>query len=102
MGMGEVRLRDWWRVLRRELGVGLLLGLRAGRRSACSRVLLWPWRAQVYGEHYVLVAVTVATSLVGIVLWGALVGLDAAVPAAAAGLRPRQRLGPLRGDARPM
>jgi magnesium transporter len=73
MGMGEVRLRDWWRVLRRELGVGLLLGLVLGA-IGLARVLLMPAASVQTQKHEVLLAVTVATSLVWIVLWGAIVG----------------------------
>ena len=73
MGMGEVRLRDWWRVLRRELGVGLLLGLTLGA-IGLARVLLMPAASAQTQHHEVLLAATVATSLVWIVLWGAVVG----------------------------
>jgi len=73
MALGEVRLRDWWRVLNRELISGMCLGLILGS-IGLMRILLWPGKETLYGEHYVLVAVTVACSLVGIVLWGTLAG----------------------------
>jgi magnesium transporter len=73
MGMGEVRLRDWWRVLRRELGVGLLLGLVLGA-IGLARVLLMPSASAQTQHHERLLALTVAMSLVWIVLWGAVVG----------------------------
>jgi magnesium transporter len=73
MGMGEVKLRDWWRVLRRELGVGLLLGAVLGA-IGLLRVLLWPAAAGAARRYGLLLAATVATSLVWIVLWGAVVG----------------------------
>jgi magnesium transporter len=73
MALGEVRLKDWFRVLRRELISGISLGLILGA-IGLMRILLWPGRETLYGEHYVLVAVTVALSLVGIVLWGTLAG----------------------------
>jgi magnesium transporter len=38
------------------------------------RILLWPTRATLYGEHYILIAITVAGSLVGVVLWGTISG----------------------------
>jgi magnesium transporter len=73
MAMEEVRLRDWWRVLRRELAAGLLLGLILGL-IGLLRVLLWPSRATTFGEHFALIGVTVAISLVWIVMWGAVAG----------------------------
>jgi magnesium transporter len=73
MAMQEVRLRDWWRVLRRELAAGLLLGLVLGA-IGLLRIVLWPRRSQQFGEHFFLVGVTVAVSLVWIVMWGAIAG----------------------------
>ncbi|MBP9681720.1 MAG: magnesium transporter [Bacteriovorax sp.] len=73
MALGEVRLKDWWRVLSRELVSGLSLGLILGT-IGFIRILMWPNRETLYGEHYVLVAITVAISLLGIVLWGTLAG----------------------------
>jgi magnesium transporter len=73
MALGEVRLRDWWRVMRRECAAGLALGAILGM-IGLLRILLWPTRTALYGEHYVLIAITVACSLVGVVLWGTISG----------------------------
>jgi len=73
MGVGEIRLRDWWRVLRRELLTGMSLGLILGA-IGLIRVAAWPTRHQLYGEHFMLLALTVAASVVGVVLWGSVVG----------------------------
>lgn len=73
MALGEIRIRDWWRVIRRELVTGLGLGIIL----ACIglvRILLWQVWFHAYGDHYLLVAMTVALSLIGVVLWGSLVG----------------------------
>jgi magnesium transporter len=73
MALGEVRLRDWWRVIRREVVTGMGLGIiLAG--LGLVRILLWQWWFDAYGDHYFLVAATVALSLIGVVLWGAVAG----------------------------
>jgi magnesium transporter len=73
MALGEVRLRDWWRVLRRELGAGLGLGAILGT-IGLVRILLWQAVGGIYGTHYLLIAETVSLSLVGVVLWGSVTG----------------------------
>jgi len=73
MALGEVRLRDWWRVVRREFWTGLMLGLILAV-IGFVRILVWQSIGHMYGEHYLGVAFTVAASLVGIVLWGSLAG----------------------------
>jgi magnesium transporter len=73
LALGELRLHDWWRVLRREIASGLMLGSILGS-IGLARILLWPARQRVYGEHYAMVGITVALSLVGVVLFGSLCG----------------------------
>ncbi len=73
MALGEIRLRDWWRVLWRELFSGAALGLMLGC-VAFLRIYIWPNKEALYGNHYDLVAITVATSVLGVVLWGTISG----------------------------
>jgi len=73
MALGELRIRDWWRVIRRELVTGLGLGLILAS-IGLVRILLWQLLFSAYGDHYFLVAMTVALSLTGVVLWGSLMG----------------------------
>ncbi|MBI1214652.1 MAG: magnesium transporter [Alphaproteobacteria bacterium] len=73
MALGEIRLRDWWRVFLRECLSGLLLGLILGV-VGIIRIYLWPGHATLYGPHYPLIALAVGGTLVGIVLWGSLMG----------------------------
>lgn len=73
MAVGEVRLSHWWKVLARELFAGVVLGALLGIIAVC-RIALWPGRNTIYGEHYLLIAITVATSLVGVVTFGTLTG----------------------------
>jgi magnesium transporter len=73
LALGEVRLRDWWRVIRRELAAGLALG---GILASIGfvRVVAWQYLFHLYGDHSMLIALTVAGSLVGVVAWGTLAG----------------------------
>jgi magnesium transporter len=79
MALGEVTLRQWWRVASRELQTGLSLGLILGAIGAI-RVAVWSmlgeryFHRQLYGPHWPLVAATVGGALVGVVLWGSLAG----------------------------
>lgn len=73
MALGEVRLRDWWRIIRRELAAGFTLGCILATIGV-FRILAWQKLFHTYGEHYSLVAATVALSLVGVVTWGTLSG----------------------------
>ena len=73
MALGEVRLRDCWRVMHREFITGLGLGTILAS-IGLARILVWQGLFNAYGEHYFLVAMTVALSLVGVVLWGSLIG----------------------------
>ena len=75
MALGEVNLRDWWRVMSREVQAGLSLGA-----IGTARVAIWSivgehhFHRQLYGPHWPLVALTVGIALVGVVLWGSLSG----------------------------
>jgi magnesium transporter len=73
MALGEVTLRDWWRVMRREVFAGLALGGILGT-IGFLRIAVWTIFTDIYGPHWPLIAVTVGLSLVGIVLWGTLSG----------------------------
>ena len=73
MALGEVRLQDWFRVVRRELGLGLVLGTGLGLLGIL-RVMVWEQVSPGLGAHYVLIGVTVALSLVGVVTFGTTVG----------------------------
>lgn len=73
MALGEVTVEDWWRVMRRELVSGFLLGATLGI-IGFFRIFVWTLFSNIYGPHWVLVGTTVGLALVGIVLWGSLAG----------------------------
>ena len=73
MALGEITIADWWRVIRRELLSGMMLGAVLGV-IGFTRVMLWNQIFHTYGEHSFLIASTVGFSLVGVVLWGTIAG----------------------------
>ena len=83
MALKEVALRDWWRVVIRELPTGVFLGTMLGAIGFC-RILLWQLLSQHpllglaigkdYGPHYLLLATTVFLALIGVVTFGSLAG----------------------------
>jgi magnesium transporter len=73
MALGEVTLKDWWRVMRREILSGLSLGGILGL-IGFIRISTWALVFHSYGEHWLLLALTVGLALIGIVLWGTLSG----------------------------
>ena len=73
MAVGEITLIDWWRVLRREIMSGLMLGCVLGF-IGFIRIAIWQQFSNIYGPHWVLIGSTVGISLIGVVLWGTLSG----------------------------
>ena len=74
MAVGEVGLRDWWRVMTKELRSGFLLGVILGV-IGFVRILLWQHLHLFdYGPHYHLIAASVGLALIGVVLWGSVAG----------------------------
>lgn len=73
MAVGEITIVDWWRVLRREIISGLMLGAMLGL-IGFFRVVFWNTIFHTYGDHTLMVAFTVGFSLVGVVLWGTISG----------------------------
>ena len=73
MAVGEITLSDWWRVLRREIVSGVLLGLVLGL-IGFFRVIVWNSIFHTYGDNSVLIGLTVGSSLIGVVLWGTITG----------------------------
>ena len=72
LALGEIKITDWWHIVRREVFAGLALGIILGI-IGFLRISIWGAFGQ-YGEHWPLLAFTVAFTLVGVVLWGCLIG----------------------------
>ncbi len=79
MAVGDIKLTDWWRVIRREVFSGLVLGGILGL-IGFTRITIWHFAManglieNLYGEHWLGIAATVGVSLIGVVLWGTLSG----------------------------
>ncbi|MEO6231737.1 MAG: magnesium transporter [Ferruginibacter sp.] len=74
MAVGELTLANWWRVMKREVIQGIMLGTVLGI-IGFTRVFIWAHIVpDIYGEHFVRIGLTVGISLVGVVLWGTLTG----------------------------
>jgi magnesium transporter len=73
MALGEVTLSDWWRVMRREILSGIMLGVILGT-IGFLRISIWSQFSDIYGPYHTLIALTVGIALIGIVLWGSLAG----------------------------
>ncbi|MCE5319346.1 MAG: magnesium transporter, partial [Parachlamydia sp.] len=73
MALGEVTLKDWWKIMRREIFSGIFLGIALGA-IGFFRISLWSLFSDMYGVHWLLVACTVFLALIGVVLWGTLSG----------------------------
>ena len=73
MALKEISLEDWWKIMRREIISGLLLGI-----TLCfigiAVILIWHNFSSIFGQYYISIAFTVGLSLIGIILWGTLVG----------------------------
>jgi magnesium transporter len=74
MAIKELALKDWWFVMRREIFSGLMLGCMLGA-IGFIRIALWQnFHWFNYGEHWILIGLTIFFSLIGIVMWGTLSG----------------------------
>lgn len=73
LALGEVRLKDWWRVCGKEIMMGLCLGLLLGS-VGFLRILLWPSREVLYGPNYLHVGFTVFCTIIFVVAYGTVTG----------------------------
>ncbi len=73
LALREVRLKDWWRVINREIAAGVMLGAILGV-VGFARIMIWQALWHTYGQHYLLIALTITFSLLGVVTFGTLAG----------------------------
>ena len=73
MALGEITIADWWRIMKREIISGLLLGASLFI-IGFSVITIWHFFSDKFGEHFLRIGLTIGSSLIGIVLWGTLMG----------------------------
>lgn len=73
LALNEITLKDWIYVFRREIITGLLLGIILAI-IGFIRITIWQYAGNSYGDHWILLAATVACSIIGVVAWGSLMG----------------------------
>jgi magnesium transporter len=73
MALREISIADWWRIMRREILSGLLLGCTLCFLGS-GVIFIWHFFSDTFGPYYLRIAFTVGFSLIGVVLWGTLVG----------------------------
>ncbi len=74
MALREITLKDWWKVMRKEIFSGLMLGGVLGT-IGFLRILIWQnLHLYNYGDHWFLIGLTISFTLVGIVMWGTISG----------------------------
>ena len=94
ISLGEITLKDWYFVMKREIISGLALG---GILAVIGflRIAVWEYAFHVYGAHWILIAITVSLALVGVVLWGTLSGSMLPIILKKVGLDPATSSAPL-------
>jgi magnesium transporter len=73
MALGEITVRDWWKIARKEFQAGLVLGSVLGI-IGYTRVAVWSNFVQDYGPHWQLIGITLGITLTFVVMWGSLCG----------------------------
>jgi magnesium transporter len=73
MALGEITLIDWWKVMRREIISGFLLGVVLGI-IGFLRISIWSQFSDIYGQHWIVLGLTLFFTLTGVVMWGTLSG----------------------------
>lgn len=74
MAVGDITVKDWWRVIRREIISGLMLGTVLGIIGFLRIFVFHLIKPSMYGDHWALLGGTLALTLLGVVLWGTITG----------------------------
>ncbi|MDR0505249.1 MAG: magnesium transporter [Dysgonamonadaceae bacterium] len=74
LALNELRLRNWWYVMRKEIFAGLMLGTILAV-IGFLRIFIWQNTGLYdYGEYWLWISFSVAVALIFVVLWGTISG----------------------------
>jgi magnesium transporter len=74
LALGELQLKNWWYVMRKELLSGLLLGVILGTAGFLRVFAFQQTGWYDHGTYWAWVGITISVSLIFIVLWGVIAG----------------------------
>ncbi len=73
ISLNEISLKNWFSIFKREILTGLTLGTILALLGF-TRIFIWEIASNIYGEHWLLIGLTVSISIIGVVTWGTLMG----------------------------
>lgn len=73
LSLGEITVKDWFTIFKREILTGLCLGLILAVLGF-TRIYIWELYSNIYGDHWFLIGLTVSLAIIGVVLWGTVIG----------------------------
>jgi magnesium transporter len=73
MALGEVTVRDWWQIAKREIFSGLIMGTTLGIMGFFI-VFGGHTVFGLFGEHYILIGFAIGIAVIGVVTWGTIMG----------------------------
>ncbi|HQZ75924.1 MAG TPA: magnesium transporter, partial [Chitinophagaceae bacterium] len=73
MALGEISVKDWWQIARREIQSGLFMGITLG---AIGFLIVFGGHHifDLFGEHFIRIAFAIGIAIIGVVLWGTIMG----------------------------
>ena len=73
LALGEISVHDWWRIAKREIQSGLFMGITLGILGFFI-VFTGHQLFDLFGEHYIRIGIAIGTAVIGVVLWGTIMG----------------------------
>lgn len=73
MALGEITVKDWWQIARREIQSGLFMGVTLG--AIGFLIVFGGYHIfNLFGEHFIRIGFAIGTAVIGVVLWGTIMG----------------------------